>query len=280
MTNQSNNKNPNVLCVEDNRINQMILVKALDGLNITITLANNGKQVLDLLSGTLLKNTEDTRFDLIIMDCQMPEMDGFEATKLIRNNEKYASYKRLPIIAMTGNDSVENREHCIAVGMNDFLSKPIERELLHQRVIYWLMHKVDSEANEASNISTNESINAPKNNAKQSLQDATWDKNSFLARVKYNQILAEQIIVLFLNEMPSVCESLLRAITEQNMEQVHALAHKLKGTVNNVSGFKLGLLLKDIERLAKGNNTEALNELTDSLSHEFMLLIRHLNAYI
>ena len=272
MTSEIRTKKANVLCVEDNRINQMILVKALDGLALNITLANNGLEALDFLSESLSQVALSHRYDLIIMDCFMPEMDGFEATEQIRTNSEYAVYKNVPIIAMTGNDSDENKKRCLDLTMNDFLNKPIDQPLLHKSVLHWLTHKTTK--------LPSKSLSSVQSHAATENINLIWDKADFLKRVNHNPTLAEQIINLFLSEMPAACESLLRAIAEENMEQIYLLAHKLKGTANNVSGFKLAIVLKRIENLSKETNVEALNELSEELSNEFMLLIRHLNAYI
>lgn len=272
MTSDIKNKKATVLCVEDNRINQMILVKALDGLALNIVLASNGVEALALLTDSLADNSSAAHFDLIIMDCYMPEMDGFEATEQIRNNPLYSAYKDVPIIAMTGNDSAENKTRCLDLTMNDFLNKPIEQTLLHKSVIHWLTQRTNPSATKRISPATSE--NQSKNTS------AIWDKGDFLKRVNNNHTLAMQIIHLFLSEMPTACESLLRAIAEENMEQVCLLAHKLKGTANNVSGFKLAIILKRIESLSKEKNVKALNGLSEELSNEFMLLIRHLNAYL
>lgn len=258
----------NILCVEDNRINQMILVKSLESLNYGISMANNGVEALALLDNFCLG------FDVIIMDCVMPEMDGFCATEIIRHNEQYKKYRNTPIIAMTGNEDSSHKKRCIAVGMNDVLTKPIDSPLLHKKITFWLdpknrnMRLCDLNSDNESNVDGGEN------------NDNIWDKHSFLMRVHYNNILAKQMISMFLEEMPTVCESLLRAISQENLENTLFLAHKLKGTVKNLSGLKLADLLIQIEHEAQAENQDNLNKLSESLSQEFMALIRHLNAYI
>lgn len=258
----------NILCVEDNRINQMILTKALEALPYDISMANNGVEALELL------DTFSLGFDVIIMDCVMPEMDGFCTTEMIRQNEQYKKYRNIPIIAMTGNEDSSHKNRCIAVGMNDVLTKPIDPPLLHKKITFWLdtknrnMRLCDLNSDNESNADNGES------------NDNIWDKHSFLMRVHYNNILAKQMISMFLEEMPAVCESLLRAISQENLENILFLAHKLKGTVKNLSGLKLADLLVQIEAAAQAENQNELNKLSEVLSQEFMALIRHLNAYI
>lgn len=255
----------NVLCVEDNRINQKILTKALDALGIDSKVANNGIEALELLK-------QSKAFDLIIMDCMMPEMDGFEATRLIRHDVNYQDFSNTPIIAMTGNDNAEHKQECLNCGMNDVLFKPVEQDILAEKIYFWI-----------NNADTSHLPDEPSDNKRQAECEhdkSTWDKEAFFKRVQHNDIIAEQIISLFLQEMPAVCESLLRAIAEGNMENVVQLAHKLKGTVRNLSGHKLAQVLSDIEAQARKNENDKVNELSLLLSNEFMNFIRLLNAYI
>jgi signal transduction histidine kinase/CheY-like chemotaxis protein len=110
-----------VLVAEDNEVNQMVAIHFLAGLGAVVTLATDGAEALKLM--------EDERFDLVLMDCQMPVMDGYAATAAIRRGEK-GTGRRIPIVAMTANASASDREACLAAGMDDFVSKPVsEAEL-------------------------------------------------------------------------------------------------------------------------------------------------------
>ena len=106
--------NSTILVAEDNKINQMVLVKFLERWKLKVIIANNGKEVMEILS--------KQKIDLILMDCQMPIMDGFTTTKKIR--EGNFIYKNIPIVAVTANALKEDRERCMEVGMNDYISKP------------------------------------------------------------------------------------------------------------------------------------------------------------
>lgn len=111
-----------VMVVEDNIINQKLAAKILDKLNCKVEVAANGKEALDLLA--------EQEYDIIFMDCQMPEMNGFDATVEIRRREKEADKKAVPIVAMTANAMAGDKEECIAAGMNDYLTKPIKKQAL------------------------------------------------------------------------------------------------------------------------------------------------------
>jgi CheY-like chemotaxis protein len=110
-----------ILLAEDNRVNQVVAVKMLEKMGHTVSVAGNGKDAVSALG--------ESDFDLILMDVQMPEMDGFEATSIIRQSEK-SSGLHVPIVAMTAHAMVGDRERCVGAGMDDYLSKPIRAEEL------------------------------------------------------------------------------------------------------------------------------------------------------
>ncbi|OUS03729.1 hypothetical protein A9Q81_07105 [Gammaproteobacteria bacterium 42_54_T18] len=117
-----------ILVVEDNPVNQQILVKILTKLSHSTLTANNGKEALALLENETVK--------LIFMGCQMPEMDGYEATTKIRQSEKLGQH--LPIVAVTANAMSEDRIHCLKVGMNDYIKKPINKAIISEKLKEWL----------------------------------------------------------------------------------------------------------------------------------------------
>ena len=115
-----------VLLAEDNRVNQKIALRMLQALGAQATLAEDGFQVLQAM--------EAGEFDLVLMDCQMPGMDGFAATARIRKREAERGLARIPIVALTANALEGDREICLAAGMDDYLSKPVSRHGLWQAI--------------------------------------------------------------------------------------------------------------------------------------------------
>jgi CheY-like chemotaxis protein len=120
-----------VLVVEDNVVNRMVIESLLTKLGVTVTLAFDGQQALDTL-------TQGGCPDLVLMDLHMPVMDGYDATEQIRLLERDNNRPRLPIIALTANAYEEDRLHCMAVGMDDFLTKPIALDALKSTLSKWL----------------------------------------------------------------------------------------------------------------------------------------------
>ena len=122
--------NGKVLLVEDNIVNQAVAKKMLEKIGVEYELANNGQLALDRLSG-------EHDFDLVLMDCQMPVLDGYEATRSLREKEQDAKH-HLPIIAMTANAMEGDKEKCIAAGMDDYISKPVKMQALKETLQRWL----------------------------------------------------------------------------------------------------------------------------------------------
>jgi PAS domain S-box-containing protein len=118
----------NILLVEDNLINQEVALGLLEGMYTNIIVANNGIEALEIL------NSNKTKFDVILMDCQMPLLDGYQTTQAIRNNEAGEHYNNIRIIAMTANAMKGDKEKCIEAGMNEFISKPIDIEILAKKL--------------------------------------------------------------------------------------------------------------------------------------------------
>jgi len=119
-----------VLIAEDNQINQVLAQQILKRLGLSSETAHNGREALALV--------EIENFDAILMDCQMPEMDGFQATGAIRENERRSGRKRIPIIAMTANAMDSDRERCLAQGMDDYVAKPFTAARLGEALARWL----------------------------------------------------------------------------------------------------------------------------------------------
>jgi CheY-like chemotaxis protein len=112
-----------ILLVEDNKVNQMVASKMLAAMGLTVDLADDGEKALAALA--------QTRYDLVLMDCQMPVLDGYQATRAFRSQEPQGG-KRLPIIAMTANAMEGDRQKCLEAGMDDYIAKPVKKELLRK----------------------------------------------------------------------------------------------------------------------------------------------------
>ena len=119
-----------VLLVEDNPVNQMVASKMLDTLGLTVVLAANGQEAVDLL--------KEEEFNAVLIDCQMPVMDGFEATRCLREFESNVAKPPVPVIAMTANVMQGDKELCLEAGMDDYLGKPVKLDQLSEKLQKWL----------------------------------------------------------------------------------------------------------------------------------------------
>lgn len=129
--------NIRILLAEDNKVNQIVACTALNKMGINaIDIAENGQQAIELLS----QNSGSVPYSLILMDCQMPIMDGYQSTQYIRANEVDKNCKPITIIAMTANAMVGDRAKCLDAGMNDYISKPIDQYVLFEKLLHWLPH--------------------------------------------------------------------------------------------------------------------------------------------
>jgi CheY-like chemotaxis protein len=119
-----------ILVVEDNLINQQVALGILQIQGYRVSVANNGREALDAYA--------QGAFDLILMDCQMPEMDGFEATVQIRKREQTSGGRRVPIVALTANAMAQDREECLNAGMDDHLAKPFSMQTMQEMLDRWM----------------------------------------------------------------------------------------------------------------------------------------------
>lgn len=128
-------KNTRILLVEDNQVNQIVAVSTLEAIGLSADVAGNGLEALQALQNA----PEGAAYSLVLMDCQMPEMDGFEASRKIRQDAAGERYHAVPIVALTANAMKEDKERCIDAGMSDYLAKPFEEKQMKEKMIEWLM---------------------------------------------------------------------------------------------------------------------------------------------
>ncbi len=219
-----------VLIVEDNQLNQKVAQRKIEKLGYRADVVSNGVEALDALSRT--------EYAIVLMDCQMSEMDGFEATAEIRRRDALQS---LPIIAVTANAMPGEREKCLAAGMNDYITKPIRDEELSRVIKRWVTH---SEAS-ISNLSID----------KDALKAfvAGSDEASVLQRIHefrkdFGDDLAGELIDLFVSDMQQHLKRMRQFIEEENVTAVAREAHGLKGSCLNVCAMQLANLCVQLEQ--------------------------------
>ena len=268
--------NCRLMLVEDNEINQQVALGILEQLGLTADIANNGIETLSHLK----ENSNSSPYDLLLMDCQMPEMDGYETSREIRNSAAGEIYKDIPIIAMTANAMQGDKEKCIQAGMNDYIAKPIDVDILVEKLLVWLPNKnknlsaeKDSEKANAPFLPKEEFSNQPDN-------PDVWDQASAIKRVMGNQRLLLTLINMFLDDMPTKITSLETAVKNSSIDDVRHHAHTIKGIAANLSGIKLQNQSHLLEEAAFLGQKEKFSELLGDLINEFNSLYEHLKIYV
>jgi len=230
-----------ILLVEDNPVNQDVAVAMLTKLGLESEIADNGKQALELLSRK--------HFDMILMDCQMPVMDGFEATELIRRNGDDAM--ELPIIAMTANVTESDRSRCLQVGMNDFLPKPYTVDQLHQIVMRWLpkakAHFIGVEPQAAEPHAAELPSQA---NSQPALNLIRLDLIRSLDRSEEGR-LVHKILKTYVESADNYFRQLQHAILNNDADNLYRCAHTFKSSSANIGAEGLAGVLKQLEAYGK-----------------------------
>lgn len=243
----------NILLAEDNLVNQEVAKAMLAKLGFKVDIANDGQQALDFIN--------KQRYDIILMDCQMPVMDGFEATTQIRKQYGHT----IPIVALTANATEDDRNHCIEAGMDDFLSKPYTLNQLNEVLTKW---QTKNESNQA--IMMTEPGN-PKENS-------ISPKLPLLNPVLLDQIrsldpshgseLVNKILHAFLESAEGYVQLLNQAFLDNDAETIRKTAHTLKSSSANIGAEALSTIFKQIEAYGKSGELT----LAESLRSEMLAL--------
>jgi polar amino acid transport system substrate-binding protein len=222
-----------VLVAEDNKINQQVAEELLTQAGLKVTIADNGREAVEVLEG-------ENEYEAVLMDMQMPEMDGYEATRAIRQNPEFAE---LPIIAMTANVMAGDREKCLEAGMNDHVAKPIEPDRLFKTLVQWIPPR-DSEAPRAELELSGKKI------AEDKLPDGLEgiDIEEGLRRVGGNRKLYRKLLVEFYQDHREDVHAIRKALDQDDLETAQRLAHTIKGVSGSIGAG-------DLHREAAGLDT-------------------------
>ena len=237
-----------ILVAEDNLVNQKVAVKQLKSLGYAADVAANGKEVLQML--------EQIHYDLIFMDCQMPIMDGLEATKEINRLEEsfFASGRRPVVIAMTANAMKEDRQMCLDAGMDDYLSKPVLKEKLAATLEIWTNTIFASEVSVSEQISPNPDSIDP-------LID--WEHLHQLS--ENNAEFELELLQIFVEDTREHLEITKVAIANSDFQQIMSEAHHLKGASANVGITLMRIAAEQLEQLARHQERRGSAEIISEL---------------
>ncbi len=255
-------KGARILLAEDNEINQDVAVQMLTKAGYRCDVVANGKQAVEAL--------QNARYDAVLMDCHMPEMDGLEATRIIRQEELGASRgdaPEIPIIALTANAMKSDRQRCLEAGMTDYLSKPLNPMELIETIDRHLGQVESSPASTANAIPgecqgpTSPAASAPAGPAEAAL--AVLDLGALLGRCMGDLGLAERVISKLQNRVPNDLVQLAESIGARDAGRVAELAHALKGAAANLSAEGLRGVAA---RLEAAGRTGSLDDAPASLA--------------
>jgi PAS domain S-box-containing protein len=242
-----------VLLAEDNPVNQRLAVRIMEKWGHSVTVVGNGRKALETWA------KED--FDLILMDVQMPEMSGLEATEAIREREK-TSARRIPIIAMTAHAMEGDREKCLAVGMDQYVTKPIDQKRLFEVVEAFCVVRPHSES-----LSMN-----------QSSQELSFDPDAALKRVDGDRELLREVANLFFEDTPRLLAEVRNAIQRGDGKALERSAHTLKGSVGNFGARTAFEAAFSLEQMGRNGDFARATEVFTQLDRQVTLLIPALEA--
>jgi len=250
-----------ILLVEDEATNRQVAISMLEKLGVSVTIAVDGQDALD-------KSTF-TEFNLIFMDCQMPVMDGYEATQRIRTQEQQQD-RHTPIIAMTANTFDDDIKRCLEVGMDDFLGKPYTPDELRKIIHRWLPSR---QQDLFHNTATNSASRAAPSNG---LNNNPLDLNK-LEQIRKD--LGEdfsKLIPAFLESANSIIAQLPEATTAADLKETERLCHSLKSASANIGAIKLSTLAGQLEAWAKEGDLDRIKENLAALEQGFQKVQRAL----
>ncbi len=226
-----------ILLVEDNKINQMVTKEILKSWNIEVVGANNGLEALKAI-------TPD--FDAVLMDIQMPEMDGLETTRNLRSQPRYA---RMPIIAMTAHAMEGDREMCIQAGLDDYIAKPIAPEVLAETLRRWITVRVPPAVKSQPRTSPD-------------LQEIPGIKIfQGLKRLNNNSELYRELLLAFAHDYKDSAAEIKKNLAADDRESAEKLCHAIKGTSANLSATELEETARQLERAIVNRQLDNIDEL-------------------
>jgi signal transduction histidine kinase/CheY-like chemotaxis protein len=245
-------KSLKILLAEDNLTNQKLATRVLEKRNHSVTVVNNGREALDAL--------EASAYDLVLMDMQMPEMDGFEATSALREREK-STGRHQAVVAMTALAMNGDRERCMAVGMDGYISKPIRPQELDELLDGYIARKA-AVVPQKSEIVSSDVVDAAQ------LLDRIDDDRNFLA----------ELVEIFRRDYPQSVSAVRSAIDTGNAAGLQQSAHTLKGTLANLSALSASALAAELEQMGRSLNLTGAQSTLDRLASELPNVTRALEA--
>jgi PAS domain S-box-containing protein len=263
-----------ILLVEDNITNQQVAAGLLKKLGFKADIAANGVEALKAL--------EIIPYDLVLMDVQMPEMDGLEATRRIRDPHSSVLNHTLPIVAMTAHAMQADRESCMAAGMDDYVAKPIDSRELIRVMELWLARKIE-EAKEPSTTPVKKGPLEPLANTgstqgpePETLRPPVFNHSVLVNVLMGDEELAKTVIRGFLDDIPGQIQALKDYLSSADVRSAERQAHTIKGASANIGAEALRAVAYEMEKAGKSNNLAAMQGRYNELEDQFECLKQEL----
>ncbi|MFS8883453.1 response regulator, partial [Synechococcus sp. R55.3] len=232
-----------ILLAEDNPVNQKVALRQLESLGYKADVVANGQEVLDLL--------QKVSYDLILMDCQMPVMDGYEATRRLRQQERRSGHRTV-VIAITANAMQEDRERCLQAGMDDYLSKPVLKEDLQRLLNHWsqvIAQSAGGSSNQAASEAASPASPAESRDPSSPTQPYPID-SAYLDQVSGgDRGFQRELLQVFIQDCEDQLPQLRQAIAGYDAERMRRIAHRLKGASSNVGANAFCQVVRELEHL-------------------------------
>jgi CheY-like chemotaxis protein/HPt (histidine-containing phosphotransfer) domain-containing protein len=257
-----------VLLAEDTLVNQEVAREMLKGVGCQVDVVANGLEAVEAVSAR--------SYDLILMDCQMPEMDGYEATRIIRKKEEEkAQSDHTPIIALTAHAMEGDREQCLAAGMDDYFTKPFTPDKLHTTLQRWLPKAAGVSREEAvvsdrapEARSASQEAGEAKQTDRRPIDPKALDNIRALQRKGAPDIVSK-VIHIYLKESPKFLQTLRGAVSAQDAAALQKAAHSFKSSSANVGAAGLFELCRDMEAMGRENKPENAAPLLSDIEAEY-----------
>ncbi|WP_207906558.1 PAS domain S-box protein [Methylomonas methanica] len=248
-----------LLVAEDNLINREVALELLGGLGLILDTAKDGREAVE--------KVRNQAFDLVLMDVQMPELDGLDATRIIRT---LPGGQAIPILAMTANAFDEDRQDCLKAGMNDFVPKPVEPKILYATLAKWLSMKLSKRNPESANGEAVE----PSDWQRHLLKIPGLDVERGLRNVGGKMATYLRVLGLLVEHHGNDAQRLTDALADNDLIEVKRLAHTLKGAVGNLGATKVAELAEAVNAAIKQGVAPAdIEQLCKALVTELSVLI-------
>ena len=257
-----------VLLVEDNPVNREVAIGLLELLGCHVDSAEDGRQALEV--------SATSAYDIIFMDCQMPIMDGFTATARIRERERQTQAARTPIIALTANAMAGDRDHCLAAGMDDYLSKPFSQDQMKEMLSRWLSQTDLSSLHRDQTNTPSKAVPEPsapttpaEHGESSSVVDySAWTPIRMLKRPGHPDPLGK-LLARYVEDSRKLVDQLRQAVASNDPATLHTIAHRLKSSSATLGAMTVAAHCKELEALGRSHRIEGASDHFRRLERDF-----------